>query len=150
MITYDCHPHQVLSVEAKGDVTILTCTKQYDGNSQTLGLLTSKWEAGSYVWLACRMEGSNPLKGKAPPPFNQHWACYHPISISSPPIEADGSPAKAFTMHIKSFGPGTWSHALLTKARLGENPSTWKVWVGGPNGKLSINPFHCDKVRLTT
>lgn len=146
MITSDCPPHQVLSVEAKGDVTILTCTKQYDGNSQTLGLLTSKWEAGSYVWLACRMEGSNPLKGKAPPPFNQHWACYHPISISSPPIEADGSPAKAFTMHIKSFGPGTWSDALLTKARLGESPSTWKVWVGGPNGKLSINPFHCDKV----
>lgn len=137
---------KVLSVEVKGDVAILTCTKQFNGNSKTLGLLTHKWEAGSYVWLACRMEGANPLKGKAPPPFNKDWACYHPITISSPPIEADGAPAKSFTMHIKSFGPGTWSHALLEKARKGESPDQWKVWVGGPNGKLSINPFDCDKV----
>lgn len=67
---------KVLSVEAKGDVAVLKCTKAYDGGGrQTLGLLTGRWEAGSYVWLAVRMEGANPLKGKAPPPFNQPWAC---------------------------------------------------------------------------
>ena len=30
-------------------------------------------------------------------------------------------------MHIKSMGPGTWSEALLTKARKGESPDAWKV-----------------------
>jgi len=139
---------KVISVEAKGDIVIMRCTKAYNGAKQTLGVLTSRWEAGSYIWLAVRMEGANPLVGKAPPPFNKPWACYHPITISSPPVEPDGTPAKDFTMHIKSMGPGTWSEALLTKARKGESPDTWKVWVGGPNGKLSINPFDCDKVVL--
>ena len=51
-------------------------------------------------------------------------------------------------MHIKSMGPGTWSEALLTKAKMGESPDQWKVWVGGPNGKLSIDPYDCDKIVL--
>ena len=139
---------KVLSVTHKGGVTTLRCTKQHGGAAKTLGILTWRWEPGSYVWLAVRMENANPLKGKAPPPFSKDWACYHPITIASPPIDAAGNPAKDFTMHIKSFGPGTWSEALLKKAQLNEAPDAWKVWVGGPNGRLSINPMDCDKVVL--
>jgi predicted ferric reductase len=96
------------------------------------------------------MPNANPLLGKAPPPFNKDWACYHPITISSAMIDSKGQPASDFTLHIKSMGPGTWSQALVDKVaqmtKDGEAPSGLKVWLGGPNGKLAFNPRDCDKV----
>ena len=46
------------------------------------------------------------------------------------------------------MGAGTWSEALVKKALLRESPSDWKVWCGGPQGKLSFAPDHCDEVIL--
>lgn len=133
--------------QAKGGYTVLTLTKA-KGSRKTLGLLNSRWEPGSYVWLAVRAPGANPLKGKAPPPFGSDFACYHPITIATPPIGPDGQPAKDFELVIKSMGPGTWSEAVNKKATTGAPASQWKVWVGGPNGKLSFAPEHCDKIVL--
>ena len=118
------------------------------GARKALGVLHSNWEPGSYVWLAVRAPGVNPLKGKAPPPFGADFACYHPITIATPPIGVDGQPAKDFSLVIKSMGAGTWSEAVNVKARSGAPASDWKVWVGGPNGQLSFSPDHCDKVVL--
>lgn len=126
---------------------MLTLTKA-KGSRKTLGLLNSQWEPGSYVWIAVRAPGVNPLKGKAPPPFGSDFACYHPITIATPPNAPDGKPAKDFTLVIKSMGAGTWSEAVNKKARSGAPASEWKVWVGGPNGKLSFQPVHCDKIVL--
>jgi hypothetical protein len=148
-------PTRVLSasVKANDSVVELRMTKRKaDGSGKTLGLLTNQWEAGSYIWLAVRMPNANPLKGKAPPPFSLDWACYHPMTISSPPIDTKGHAATDFTIHVKSMGPGTWSQALVDKvgqmARDGVKPEELKVWVGGPNGKLAISPYDCDKVVL--
>jgi ferredoxin-NADP reductase len=133
--------------EIKGGCTVLTLTKA-KGSRKTLGLLHSNWEPGSYVWIAVRAPGVNPLKGIAPPPFGSDWACYHPITIATPPVDHDGQPAKDFSLVIKSMGPGTWSEAVNKKAASGAAAAEWKVWVGGPNGKLSFKPEHCDKVVL--
>jgi NAD(P)H-flavin reductase len=139
---------KVIRAESKGGCAVLTLTKATPSGRATLGLLQSRWEAGSYVWIAVRAPGVNPLKGKVPPPFNQDWACYHPITIATPPIAPDGQPAKDFTLVIKSMGAGTWSEAVTKKAQSGVPASDWKVWIGGPNGKLSFAPEHCDKVVL--
>jgi NAD(P)H-flavin reductase len=139
---------RVISAEYKGGCTVLTLTKAIPSGRPTLGLLHNRWEAGSYVWIAVRAPGVNPLKGKAPPPFGLDWACYHPITIATPPMGADGQPAKDFTLVIKSMGPGTWSEAVSKKAQSGGAAADWKIWVGGPNGKLSFAPEHCDAVVL--
>mmetsp|Transcript_4754 Transcript_4754/g.7722 ORF Transcript_4754/g.7722 Transcript_4754/m.7722 type:complete len:286 (-) Transcript_4754:336-1193(-) len=141
---------RVVSVKHVGDCTVLTLTKATSSGGSTLGFLHGNWEAGSYVWIAVRAPGLtiNPLKGKAPPPFSKEWACYHPITIATPPIDADGQPAKDFTLVIKSMGAGTWSEALIKKAKLREAPSDWKVWCGGPQGRLSFALEHCDEVIL--
>ena len=147
-------PTRVLDVSIKNDnVACLKMTKvRADGTGKTLGLLSRQWEAGSYVWIAVAMPNANPLKGQAPAPFNKDWACYHPMTISSAPILADGSPAKDFTIHVKSMGPDTWSQALVDKIaqmqRDGVGTDTLKVWVGGPNGKLAFAPYDCDRVVL--
>jgi len=147
-------PARVLSAAVtNGTVTRLTMTKKRaDGSGKTLGLMTSQWEAGSYVWIAVRMPNANPLKGQAPPPFSADWACYHAMTISSPPIDAKGEPAQEFTIHVKSMGPGTWSQALVEKVEAltkeGVSPDQLMVWVGGPNGSLSISPYDCDRVVL--
>ena len=149
-------PPKVLKVEVDKDsrITKLTLSKAYDGSKtkQTLGTFSSRWEAGSYVWLAVRMPNANPLVGKVPTPFNKPWACYHPISISNSPIDETGAPSKSITLHIKSMGEGTWSQALLDYAMdMVENeksPETMKAWLGGPLGRLSINPQHCDRIVL--
>lgn len=146
-------PTRVLSASAHGNVARLRLTKKSaDGSGKAIGLMTSKWEAGSYVWLAVRMPNANPLKGKAPPPFNADWACYHPMTISSPPVDRDGKPASDFTVHVKSMGHGTWSQALVDKiGQMGRDnvaADVLKVWVGGPNGQLAISPMDCDRVVL--
>ena len=124
--------------------------KKADGSGKTLGLLTSQWESGSYVWVAVRMPNANPLKGQAPPPFSLDWACYHPMTITTPPIDAEGKPSADFTIHVKSMGPGTWSQALVDKIgqvhRDGLAVDSLKVWIGGPNGKLTFSPLDCDRV----
>jgi predicted ferric reductase len=61
---------------------------------------------------------------------------WHPFSISSFPNQA-GDP---FTFHILDMGPGSWTHALSTRAadlKSGKIP----IYVDGPYGSLSLNPF---------
>lgn len=134
-----------------GNVSYLKMTKRStSGEGKTLGLLTSQWEPGSYIWIAVRMPNANPLKGMAPPPLSKDWACYHPMTITSPPIVPGGNPAQDFTIHVKSMGPGTWSQALVDKltemAANGLPADDLKVWVGGPNGKLAFSPLDCDRI----
>lgn len=50
------------------------------------------------------------------------------------------------------MGEGTWSASLLKKVNemieANKKPEDLKVWVGGPNGTLSIIPEHCDRIIL--
>ena len=78
-----------------------------------------RWEPGSYVWISVKGV-ANPVASMMPPPFKWESVCYHPITISSPPVAANGSPADSFTLHIKAFNPPgggqTWSKVPQSSA----------------------------------
>jgi ferredoxin-NADP reductase len=69
---------------------------------------------------------------------------FHPYSISSAHAPSD----KTYTLHIKDMGPGSWSEAVVKAAAEGAEAFKGGCRVGGPAGKLSIDPAHFERVVL--
>ena len=93
------------------------------------------YEPGQYVWIAFALEGG---------PEVLQSLSFHPYSISSAHAPGD----KTYTLHVKTMGHGTWSDAVVVAAAQGIEAFKGSCRVGGPAGKLSIDPTHFERIVL--
>ena len=93
------------------------------------------YEPGQYVWIAFALKSG---------PEALQSLSFHPYSISSAHAPGD----KTYTLHIKDMGPGSWSEAVVKAAVEGAESFKGGCRVGGPAGKLSIDPTHFEHVVL--
>ena len=93
------------------------------------------YEPGQYVWIAFALNNG---------PEALQSLSFHPYSISSAHAPGD----KTYTLHIKDMGPGSWSEAVVKAAAGGAEAFKGGCRVGGPAGKLSIDPAHFERVVL--
>jgi hypothetical protein len=90
---------------------------------------------GQYVWIAFALkDGPEALQSLS----------FHPYSISSAHAPGDAT----YTLHIKTMGPGTWSDAVVAAAAQGADAFKGSCRVGGPVGRLSIDPAHFERIVL--
>lgn len=93
------------------------------------------YEPGQYVWIAFALkDGPEALQSLS----------FHPYSISSAHAAGDTT----YSLHIKTMGPGTWSDAVVAAAAQGAASFKGSCRVGGPAGRLSIDPTHFERIVL--
>jgi len=108
-------------------------------------------EPGSYIMLSLgprdKKVQASPIDAKKNMPIGgpplPGSLYFHPMTISSPP-----SKNGPIVLMIKNMGPGTWSEEVCEIASKGMDVAQIRPRIGGPHGRLSIEPSDYDTVVL--